>query len=155
MFETANLDPRIGKAAYRREEAELREQLLNAQYDLKKDGSFAVLVLMAGVQGAGRGETVNLLNEWMGVFFGAWHTGPIMRRVQRDTSDSEFAHEISQVSRLEKMLFDEGVLLLKYWFHVTKEKQRARLKQALAHHPGHACALPRARVWPPYAQRAR
>ena len=33
MFETANLDHRIGKAAYRREEAELREQLLNAQYE--------------------------------------------------------------------------------------------------------------------------
>jgi len=28
------------------------------------------------------------------------------------------------------MLADEGVLLLKYWFHVTKQKQRQRLKQA-------------------------
>ena len=28
------------------------------------------------------------------------------------------------------MLFDEGVLLLKYWFHVTRDKQRKRLKQA-------------------------
>src|SRR2546421_9741068 len=65
MFETANLDHRVGKTAYRREEAELREQLLNAQYELKKDGSLAVLVLIAGVQGSGRGETVNLLNEWM------------------------------------------------------------------------------------------
>ena len=166
MFETANLDHRVGKAAYRREEQRLREQLLNAQYDLKKNGGFAVLVLIAGVQGSGRGETVNLLNEWMdprhilthafpeptqeererpeqwrywrvlppkgriGVFFGAWHSGPILRRVRGETSDSEFAHETAQVSRLEKMLFDEGVLLLKYWFHVTKQKQRQRLKEA-------------------------
>lgn len=32
--------------------------------DLKKNGGFAVLVLIAGVQGSGRGESVNLLNEW-------------------------------------------------------------------------------------------
>jgi polyphosphate:AMP phosphotransferase len=166
VFETANLHHRIGKSAYRREEAALREQLLEAQYDLKKNGSFAVLILIAGVQGSGRGETVNLLNEWMdprhivthafpeptqeererpeqwrywkalppegriGVFFGAWHAGPIMRRVKGDTSDSQFAQEIAQVSRLEKMLCDEGMLLLKYWFHVTKKKQQKRLEQA-------------------------
>src|ERR1700694_881625 len=166
MFESANLNHTAGKAAYRREEAKLREQLLDAQYDLKQDGSFAVLILIAGVQGAGRGETVNQLNEWMdprhilthafpeptqdelerpeqcrywrvlppkgkiGVFFGAWHTGPIMRRVQGETSDSEFAYESAQISRLEKMLYDEGVLLLKYWFHVSAKKQQKRLKKA-------------------------
>lgn len=166
MFETANLHHRIGKAAYRREEATLREQLLEAQYALKKDGAFAALILIAGVQGSGRGEAVNLLNEWMdprhilthafpaptqeererpeqwrywrvlppkgtiGVFFGAWHTGPILRRVHGESSDGEFAHEAAQVSRLEKMLYDEGVLLLKYWFHVTRKKQRQRLEEA-------------------------
>jgi hypothetical protein len=41
VFETANLDHRVGKAAYRREELRLREQLLNVQYDLKKDGRSA------------------------------------------------------------------------------------------------------------------
>jgi polyphosphate:AMP phosphotransferase len=166
MFESADLEHRIGKAAYRRDEPKLREALLDTQFDLRKDGRFAVLILMAGVQGAGRGETVNQLNEWLdprfvdtrafgepsdeererpelwrywnvlppkgkiGVFFGAWHTGPIMRRVAGDTSDDEFAHEIAQVSRFERMLADEGVLLLKYWFHVSKEKQKERLKQA-------------------------
>jgi AMP-polyphosphate phosphotransferase len=166
MFESANLDHRIGKAAYKRAEPKLRARLLKAQYDVLRERRFAVVILVAGVQGAGRGESVNLLNEWIdprhvqtrafgeptqdererpeawrywnalppkgkiGVFFGAWHSEPIMRRVQRDTSDDEFAHEIAQVARLEKMLADEGVLLLKYWFHVSKKEQKKRLKKA-------------------------
>jgi polyphosphate:AMP phosphotransferase len=166
MFESADLDHEFPKAAYKREEPKLREALLDAQYDLKKDPRFSVVILIAGVQGAGRGETVNLLNEWMdpryiatyafgdptqeererpeqwrfwralppkgriGVFFGAWHAGPILRRVRGKTSDDEFAHEISEITRFEKMLADENVLLLKYWFHISKKQQKKRLEQA-------------------------
>jgi polyphosphate:AMP phosphotransferase len=166
MFESADLDHEFPKAAYKREEPKLREALLDAQYDLKKEPRFSVVILIAGVQGAGRGETVNLLNEWMdpryiatyafgdptqeererpeqwrfwqalppkgssGVFFGAWHTGPILRRVRGKTSDDEFAHEISEITRFEKMLADENVLLLKYWFHISKKQQKKRLEQA-------------------------
>jgi polyphosphate:AMP phosphotransferase len=166
MFESADLDHAIGKAAYRREEPKLREALLDAQYRLKKDARFSVVILIAGVQGAGRGETVNLLNEWMdprliaayafgeatqeererpeqwrfwralppkgriGVFFGAWHAGPILRRVSGETSDDAFAHETEEIVRFEKMLVDEGVLLLKYWFHISRKQQKKRLKEA-------------------------
>src|SRR3954468_1311715 len=166
MFESADLDHAIGKAAYRREEPKLREALLDAQYRLKKDARFSVVILIAGVQGAGRGETVNLLNEWMdprliatyafgeptqdererpeqwrfwralppkgriGVFFGAWHAGPILRRVNGDTSDDAFAHETEEIARFEQMLVDENVLLLKYWFHISRKQQKKRLKEA-------------------------
>ena len=166
MFESAELEHAIGKAAYRREEPKLRESLLEAQYRLKKHADFSVVILIAGVQGAGRGETVNQLNEWMdprliatyafgepteeererpeqwrfwralppkgriGVLFGAWHGGPILRRVRGESSDDAFAHETAEVARFEKMLVDEGVLLLKYWFHITKKEQKKRLKKA-------------------------
>ena len=65
MFDSANLSHKIDKETYQREEPKLREALLNAQYDLKEDGCFPVLIVTAGVEGAGKGETVNLLNEWM------------------------------------------------------------------------------------------
>jgi polyphosphate:AMP phosphotransferase len=165
MFESANLKHRVEKAEYRREEPELREALLNAQYDLKENGRFPVLILIAGVEGAGKGETVNLLNEWMdprhihthaffepsdeererpaqwrfwralppkgkiGVFFGAWHTMPIVQRVTGQISEAEFAQQIAEIVRLEEMLTDEGVLLLKYWFHLSKPQQKKRLKE--------------------------
>ncbi len=164
MFESANLKHHVDKAEYRREEAKLREALLNAQYDLKENGRFPVLILIAGVEGAGKGETVNLLNEWMdprhvythaffepsdeererpalwrfwrslppkgkvGVFFGAWHTMPIIQRVTGQIGEPEFHQSIAEIVRLEKMLCDEGVLLLKYWFHLSKPQQKKRLK---------------------------
>jgi len=65
MFESAELNHDISKKVYRREEPKLRQALLEAQNERRRDGRFAVLVLIAGVEGAGKGETVNLLNEWM------------------------------------------------------------------------------------------
>ncbi|MGC2520064.1 MAG: polyphosphate:AMP phosphotransferase [Burkholderiales bacterium] len=165
MFDSANLDHRIDKKTYQREEPKLREALLNAQFDLKENGRFAVLILIAGVEGAGKGETVNLLNEWMdprhihtyafpdpsdeeserppmwrfsralppkgtiGIFFGAWHTQAIVERVQGRISGGEFSRYIGEILRFEKMLCDEGVLLLKYWFHLSKAQQKERLRE--------------------------
>jgi polyphosphate:AMP phosphotransferase len=163
MFDAADLEHRVSKGAYKRQEPALRRELLDAQYDLKENGRFPVLILIAGVEGAGKGETIHLLNEWMdprhilthgfadasdeeqerphqwrfwkalppkgrvGVFFGAWHTEPILRRAQGKASAGEFAQNIDEIVRLEKMLCDEGVLLLKYWFHISKKQQKKRL----------------------------
>ncbi len=55
----------MGRPAYEQEEQKLREALLDTQYDLYQDASFPVIVLMEGFDGAGKGETINLLNEWM------------------------------------------------------------------------------------------
>lgn len=164
MFDSANLDHSIGKPEYQREERKLREALLHAQYDLKENGTFPVLILIAGVEGAGKGETVNLLNEWMdprhihthafpglsdeererplmwrywralppkgsiGIFFGAWHTEPIVLRVQGVLSRRELGNYVGEIQRLEKMLSDEGVMLVKFWFHLSKDQQKKRLK---------------------------
>ncbi|MFO0626346.1 MAG: hypothetical protein U0325_12105 [Polyangiales bacterium] len=43
----------------------MREALLDAQYELLEKKRRAVVILVNGVDGAGKGETVNLLNEWM------------------------------------------------------------------------------------------
>ena len=51
-----------------------------------------------------------------------------------EISEGEFAREIGEIQRFEKMLSDEGVLLLKYWFHLSKSQQRKRLKE-LANDP--------------------
>lgn len=64
MFETAELGQAIPKKEYKRREAILREELLEAQFRLK-DAGFPVIVLVHGVDGAGKGETVNTLHEWM------------------------------------------------------------------------------------------
>jgi len=130
-------------------------------------------VVIAGVEGAGKGETIHLLNEWMdprhilthgfadpsdeererpqqwrywkalppkgtlGVFFGAWHSEPILERVAGSVSAGDFAEKISEIVRLEKMLSDESVLLLKYWFHVSKKVQKKNLAAIGQNSPPH------------------
>ncbi len=164
MFESANLPHAVDKKAYEAEAAELRAALLDAQFELGQQARFPVLVLIAGVEGAGKGETVNLLNEWMdprfihtrgfgtpteeeaqrpphwrfwlalpprgrvGIFFGAWHTLPIVQRVTGVIGEGDFAAAIAEIQRLEQMLVDEGVLLVKFWFHLSQDQQKKRLK---------------------------
>lgn len=65
MFRTAELGRKVEKSEYRKREAILREELLQAQQDLRRDGRFSVIVVFAGVDGAGKGQTVNVLNAWM------------------------------------------------------------------------------------------
>ncbi len=65
MFETAEIGHKLGKKVYEREEPKLRQALLAAQYRLLESGKFPVIIVVNGVNGAGKGETVNLFNEWM------------------------------------------------------------------------------------------
>ncbi len=65
MFESAELGHRISKTRFKREAPELREALLQAEYRLLEKPEFPVLILVSGIEGAGKSETVNLLNEWM------------------------------------------------------------------------------------------
>ena len=65
MFESAELGHEIDKERYEREEPELRAALLEAQYELVESKKFQVVIVVGGVDGAGKGDTVNLINEWM------------------------------------------------------------------------------------------
>jgi len=64
MFETAELGRKIPKSEYKERAPQLREQLLDIQQQLRA-ADFKVVVVFAGVDGAGKGDTVNLLHEWM------------------------------------------------------------------------------------------
>ncbi|MHB8763524.1 MAG: polyphosphate:AMP phosphotransferase [Deferrisomatales bacterium] len=64
MFETAELGRKVSKTEYKARVPLLRQQLVQVQQRLR-GADFKVLVIFAGVDGAGKGETVNQLNEWM------------------------------------------------------------------------------------------
>jgi len=165
MFEAAELGHELTKSQYKRIEPKLRADLLDAQFDLSKNGKFPVVVLISGVRGAGKGETVNLLNEWMdprhihahafdnpsdeererpymwrfwqklppkgriGMLFGSWYTAPIIERVFKQNSARDLMKSVAEINRFERMLADEGALVLKFWFHLSKKQQKKRLKK--------------------------
>lgn len=164
MFESAELGHKIDKATYDKEVPALREALLEMQLDLTNAANFQVIILVGGVDGAGRGETVNLLNEWMdpryvqthgmgepsdeelerpmmwrfwralppkgrvGVFLGSWYTWPILNRAFGRTKVADLDQSLERARRMEKMLTDEGALIIKFWLHLSKDKQEKRLK---------------------------
>ncbi len=65
MFRTAELGRTITKADYLSQIPRLRKALVDVQQRLRQNASFPVIVVFGGVDGAGKSETVNLLNEWL------------------------------------------------------------------------------------------
>ena len=64
MFRTAELGRTISKEEYHEVLPALRAELLEVQQRLR-EASFPVIVVFGGVDGAGKGQTVNQLNEWL------------------------------------------------------------------------------------------
>lgn len=163
MFESAELGHTIDDATFRKRAAILRAELLEAQYQLFEKKDFPVVLLINGVDGAGKGETVNVLNEWLdtrhvqnhafgppteeerdrpfmwrfwralppkgkiGILFGNWYTQPIVARATGNLSTGALDAAVERVNHFERMLCDEGALVLKFWFHLSKSAQKKRL----------------------------
>ncbi|ABM62637.1 polyphosphate:AMP phosphotransferase [Halorhodospira halophila] len=64
MFEVAKVGHRVDKQAFKAQRDALRVELLEAQRALR-DSQIPVIVIVAGVEAAGKGEVVNRLNEWL------------------------------------------------------------------------------------------
>jgi polyphosphate:AMP phosphotransferase len=64
VFEGVELGRKLSKEDYESELPRLREALLEVQGRLQ-DSDHAVVVVIAGAEGSGKGETVNTLAEWM------------------------------------------------------------------------------------------
>lgn len=64
MFLTAELGRTISDSDYDQEVPAMREALLTAQQRVRQ-APFPVIILFGGVDGAGKSETINLLNAWM------------------------------------------------------------------------------------------
>lgn len=162
MFESAELGHTIDDDVYKKAVPELREALLDAQYELAQQKNCPVLILIGGVDGAGKGETANLLNEWMdprlihtcafgpatedeaerpnmwrywrelppkgkiGIFFGSWYTAPILENLSGKLG-KKLDSRIKDIVSFERMLSDEGVLIIKLWFHLSKKQQKTRI----------------------------
>jgi len=164
MFESAELGHKVSKTDFEKELPALREALLNTQYELVSKKGFQVVIIVSGVDGGGRSESVHLLNEWLdprhvethgmgmpsdeerdrpvmwrfwralpakgkiGIFQGSWYSMPMLSRVYGQTKLAELDDAMERNILFEKMLADEGALILKFWFHLSKNNQETRLK---------------------------
>ncbi len=64
MFEAAELGQSISKSDFKERQPELHTRLLDLQYQVRQSG-IPVIVIVSGVEGAGKGAVVNRLNAWL------------------------------------------------------------------------------------------
>jgi AMP-polyphosphate phosphotransferase len=172
MFETAELGRKVAKEDFETQLPSLRAQLIQTQLAIKA-ARLPVVVIVGGVDGAGKGEVVHHLNEWLdprgvdtfsfwrmseeecerppgwrfwqtlpargriAVLFGAWYSDPMTRRVQGEIGEGDLDRELARIASLERMLADDGTLLIKFWFHLSKRAQRRRLRHLEDDHRRH------------------
>ncbi|ADZ72682.1 polyphosphate:AMP phosphotransferase [Polymorphum gilvum] len=164
MFQSATLPQKLDKATFAALEPDLRRDLLAAQLEIIEKKPVSTIVLVAGIDGAGKGAAIARLYEWMdprhllcnaygepgeeerlrppfwrywrdlpakgqtAIVFGSWYQAPMRARIDGSLSVDGFERQMAAIVRFEQMLASEGVLLLKFWFALSRETQKKRLK---------------------------
>ncbi len=168
MFDEAEQNPKLSDSDFARIEEPLRIQLLNEQYRHLKIKDRALVIIVAGIDGAGKGDTVNLLNEWLdprhvrtlafadpsaeekayplvrrlwlgippkgtvGILFGAGYT-PLLKEIAKKKSNPDKLESmISAIKKFEDTLIANDVQIIKLWFHMSQDAQRARAEQLMS-----------------------
>lgn len=65
----------------------------------------------------------------IGVVLSSWYSRPVLARVRRDTDRDAFHDALDQIAGFERTLADAGVLIVKFWMHLSKDAQKKRLKK--------------------------
>jgi AMP-polyphosphate phosphotransferase len=164
MFEATKVGRSVSKEDFKEQQEALRTELLAVQRALHQT-DIPVIVLVSGVEGAGKGEVVNRLNEWLDtrglqtfafwdetdeerarprywrfwrtmpsrgditILFGGWYMTPTEYRFQGHCTDAELDAELNRIVDFERMLTQDGAVIVKFWFHMSEEDQKARLKE--------------------------
>ncbi|MCA9651028.1 MAG: polyphosphate:AMP phosphotransferase [Myxococcales bacterium] len=164
MFEAAQLGRKASKEEFEAQAPALQTALLQAQQAIRA-AEIPVIVVVAGVEGSGKGEVVNRLHEWLdprglrthafwdhtdeeamrprhwrfwtrlpprgmvGIMFGSWYTQPIIDRVFERATEAEYERELRRIEEFERLLTDDGALIVKLWFHLSKQEQKKRLQR--------------------------
>lgn len=164
MFEAAELGRKVSKKEFNEAEPLIHTQLLEVQRKLLVT-NIRVIVIVSGVEGAGKGEVVNCLNKWLdargidtvafwdesdeererprywrfwrrlpprgtiGILFGSWYTKPIIDHVYKNIDRSKFERQLRRITEFEELLTIDGALIVKFWFHLSKEDQKKQLKK--------------------------
>jgi polyphosphate kinase 2 (PPK2 family) len=63
----------------------------------------------------------------LGIFMNAWYNELLIGHAQGEVSRERLDAYMQQIVRTEQMLSDEGTVLLKFWIHLSKQAQKARL----------------------------
>ncbi|UCD76732.1 MAG: polyphosphate:AMP phosphotransferase [Phycisphaerales bacterium] len=64
------------------------------------------------------------------IFYGSWVRRPLMDRLDDLIDDEQLDDAIHHVNNFERMLVDDGTILLKFWLHLGRDGLKKRIKAA-------------------------
>lgn len=65
----------------------------------------------------------------IGIMFGSWYTKPIVDRVFKRTRPADLDRDLQRIAFFERMLADDGAIIIKLWLHIALDEQEKRLAQ--------------------------
>ena len=152
----------LSEKKYEKKLNKLRAELMKAQLALQQATS-PVVIIIAGVVGAGKGEAIALLNEWLdarnlsthsfwnlpnealrrphfwrywtalprrgkiAIWFNGWYEAPLLNNLRERHPAPELNQQLKDICRQETTLVQDGAVILKFWFHLSKSEQEERL----------------------------
>jgi polyphosphate kinase 2 (PPK2 family) len=63
------------------------------------------------------------------IFDRSWYGRVLVERVEGFASEREWRRAYAEINRFEKQLVDHGIVLAKFWLHITKEEQLRRFRE--------------------------
>jgi polyphosphate:AMP phosphotransferase len=64
----------------------------------------------------------------LGILMNAWYNEVMLEHLRGVTGEVELHARLQSIRQHEEMLADEGVVLLKFWIHLSRQDQKKRLK---------------------------
>ncbi len=66
------------------------------------------------------------------VFDRSWYRRVLNEHIDKKVDAKRFDGDIEEINNFEKMLTDDGVLMVKYFLHITKDEQKKRLEKLMS-----------------------
>lgn len=63
------------------------------------------------------------------IFDRTWYGRVLVEQVDKFTRKPEWKRGYAEINAFEQQLVDSGVVLLKFWMHISKKEQKRRLKE--------------------------
>lgn len=68
------------------------------------------------------------------LFDRSWYGRVLVERVEGFASDDEWLRAYDEINQFEKLLHNDGYLIHKFWFHISKDEQYKRFKEREEHY---------------------
>jgi len=66
------------------------------------------------------------------IFDRSWYGRVLVERVEQLVSEKDWRRGYNEINEFERTLIDDGIVLVKFWFHITPDEQLRRFEERLA-----------------------